>query len=136
VDVIETTVNSPPVVGTSPDAYFSAPSPTCQTNAYGNCTNCPNCPAVIVPLDAFDTVDPDGDIVTITWELGSVTGTGSPPVLELTEGFENELTIPGPPGSCTATVNSTQLQVEVTATDCSGASALGVITFVYDCGQG
>jgi len=134
VDVIETTVNSPPVVGTSPDAYFTAPSPTCQTDPYGNCTNCPNCPAVIVPLDAFNTTDPDGDTVVIEWALGSFSGSSSDPVLESTEGMENELTIPGPPGTCTGTTNSSQVQVEVTATDCSGASSTGSITFVYDCG--
>lgn len=134
VEVTQTTVNSPPVVGTSPDAYFTSPSPTCQTDAYGNCTNCPNCPAIVVPLDAFDTVDPDGDLVDITWALGSFSTSSSDPTLEFTEGWENELTIPGPPGSCTATINSTQVQIEVTATDCSGATAVGLITFVYDCG--
>ena len=134
VDVIQTTVNSPPVVGTSPDGYFAAPSPTCQTDAYGNCTNCPNCPAVIVPLDAFATTDPDGDLVTIEWALGTFTGSSSDPALESTSGMENELTIPGPPGTCSGTTNSTQVQVEVTATDCSGASSTGYVTFVYDCG--
>jgi len=134
VDVVPTTVNSPPVVGTSPDAFFNAPSPTCQTDAYGNCTNCPNCPAVIVPLDAFDTTDPDEDLVSISWAIGATTGTGSDPVLDVSEGMENELTIPGPPGSCTGTVQSRQVQVEVTATDCSGATGTGLITFVYECG--
>jgi hypothetical protein len=134
IDVVKTTVNSPPVVGTSPDAYFASPSPTCQTDSYGNCTNCPNCPAVIIPLDAFATTDPDGDLLSISWAIGSSSGSGSAPILEALEGMENELTIPGPPGSCTGSVSSRQVQIEVTATDCSGATGIGLITFVYDCG--
>lgn len=134
VDVVKTTVNSPPVVGTSPDAYFNAPAPTCQTDAYGNCANCPNCPAVIVPIDAFATTDPDGDLVSISWAIGNTSGSGSAPILNVSEGMEAELTIPGPPANCTGTGQSRQVQVEVTATDCSGATGTGLVTFVYDCG--
>ena len=133
IDVVETTVNAPPVVGTSPDGYFSAPPPNCQFNFFGNCMSCSNCPGVLVPLNAFDTVDPDDDIVSISWALGNTTGTSSTPVLEASEGMENQLTFPGPSGSCSGGTTS-QVQVEVTATDCSGATGTSFITFVYDCG--
>jgi hypothetical protein len=89
---------------------------------------------VIIPLDAFDTTDPDGDLLSISWAIGSSSGSGSSPILEASDGMENELTIPGPPGSCSGAVSSRQVQVEVTATDCSGATGTGLITFVYDCG--
>ncbi len=131
VDVDITTANEPPVVATSPDAYYSSPSPTCTTDAYGNCTSCPNCGAVTVPMDALGTTDPDGDNVHITWEiLQGPDNTG----LSTDEGWENELTLPGPPGSCTSSVATHQVQVQVTATDCVGDTATGLITVVYDCG--
>jgi hypothetical protein len=131
VDVVMTTVNNPPLLGTSPDAYYYSPSPTCSTDAYGNCTNCPNCGSIIVPMDAVDTTDPDGDLLTITWEI--VTSPGGAQ-LEFEEGWYNELTLPGPPGTCTTTINTYDAQVEVTATDCVGDSASSLITVVYDCG--
>jgi len=131
VAVIVTTENEPPVVRTSPDAYFASPSPNCATDAYGNCTSCPNCGAVIVPLDALETTDPDEDDVHITWEV--LVGPANT-TLAVDEGFLNELTVPGPPGSCTTAVNTSQVQVRVTATDCVGDSSTGLITVVYDCG--
>jgi hypothetical protein len=123
--------NEPPDVRTSPDAYFSSPSPTCTLNPYGECTSCPNCGSVIVPLDALETTDPDGDNIHITWEV--VLG---PPntTLASEEGLTNQVTVPGPPGSCTSSVNTAQVQIEVTATDCVGDSSTGLITIVYDCG--
>ncbi|MCP4871572.1 MAG: hypothetical protein GY898_22925 [Proteobacteria bacterium] len=126
-----TDVNEPPVVHVSPDAYFASPSPGCAMDSYGNCTSCPNCGAVTVPLDALETTDPDEDIVHITWEI--VTGPANT-TLAVEEGFINELTMPGPAGSCTTSVNTYQAQVQVTATDCVGDTATGLITVVYDCG--
>ena len=131
VDVDLTTENEPPVVRVSPDAYYSSPSPSCATDSFGNCTSCPNCGAVTVPLDALETTDPDEDNVHITWEIlqGPANTT-----LASEEGFINELTMPGPAGSCTTSVNTYQAQVQVTATDCVGDTATGLITVVYDCG--
>ena len=134
VNVVETTVNTPPVVATSPDAYFNAPQPNCQFDSYGNCTSCQSCPAVIVPLDALNTTDPDGDIFTISWAVGSYTGITAEPQLNSETGLENELTIPGPSASCSGGVTTAEVQIEVTATDCSGDSSTGLVTFVYDCG--
>ncbi len=131
IEVVMTTTNQPPVVGTSPDVYYFSPSPTCSVDSYGNCTNCPNCGSVVVPMDALDSTDPDGDLLTITWELLSGPANTS---LEFEEGWLNNLTLPGPPGSCSSTTYTHQAQVQVTATDCVGDSATGLITVVYDCG--
>lgn len=131
VPVEMTTVNNPPVVVTSPDVYYFSPSPSCATDPYGNCTNCPNCGSVVVPMDVLDSTDPDGDLLTISWDLLSGPANTS---LALPDGFMNELTMPGPPGSCSSTTYTHQAQVEVTATDCVGDSASGLITVVYDCG--
>ena len=131
VAVVMTTTNAPPVVGTSPDVYYFSPSPTCSVDSYGNCTNCPNCGSVVVPMDALDSTDPDGDLLTITWDLLSGPANTT---LEFEEGWLNEMTMPGPPGSCSSTTYTHQAQVQVTATDCVGDTATGLITVVYDCG--
>ncbi len=131
VSVELTTVNEPPLVGTSPDAYYHSPSPTCSMDSYGNCTSCPNCGSIVVDMDALSTTDPDGDTVHVSWDI--VTGPANTQLAEV-DGFTNQLTVPGPPGSCSSSVNTHQVQVEVTATDCVGDSATGLITVVYDCG--
>lgn len=131
IPVEVTTVNEPPLVGVSPDAYFHSPSPNCSVDAYGNCTSCPNCGSVVMDMDALGTTDPDGDTVHITWDV--VVGPANTQ-LTFTEGLTNELTLPGPPGSCSSSVNTHQVQVQVTATDCVGDSSTGLITVVYDCG--
>ena len=128
VEVVMTTTNNPPIVVTSPDVYYFSPSPTCSTDA---CNNCPNCGAVVVPMDALESSDPDGDLVTITWQLLSGPANTA---LEFEDGWMNNLSMPGPPGSCTSAVYTHQAQVQVTATDCAGDTAIGLITVVYDCG--
>jgi hypothetical protein len=123
--------NQPPVVVVSPDAYFFASGPACSTDAYGNCMNCPNCPGQHAPVDAMGTYDPDGDTFQITWDvLTGPSNTNLNPEL----GEESEVTIPGPPGSCTSSVQTVEVQVRATAMDCSGGVGTGVVTFVYDCG--
>lgn len=59
-----TTVNSPPIVIPTPDAYLSNSGPSCPSGASGQ-----YCPEVIVALDALDSIDPDGDFMTFTWEV-------------------------------------------------------------------
>jgi hypothetical protein len=131
LDVLTTTTNAPPVVVTSPDVYYFSPTPTCSVDAYGNCNNCPNCGSVIVPMDALDSTDPDGDLLTYEWQLLSGPANTA---LEFVDGEVNNLTLPGPPGTCSSTTFTHQAQVQVTATDCSGDTASGLITVVYDCG--
>ena len=131
IDLTEKETNAAPVVLVSPDAYFSQASPTCSTDAYGNCTNCPNCDPKSLAVDAFGTSDPDGDPVVISWSvLSGPSGAG----LGEETGEENTVSVPGPPGSCSATVNTNTIVVRATATDCSGDTGFRDITIVYDCG--
>ncbi len=130
IDATPTLTNSPPVVVTSSDVYFVADGPSCSMDAYGNCSACPNCPSVVVPLDALDSTDPDEDPLSFTWEI--LQGPNNTTLIS-EEGAMTELALPGPPGSCTPATNTHQAQVRVTARDCSGATATGVVTIVYDC---
>jgi hypothetical protein len=131
IDATPTTINHPPVVVTSSDVYYTAPGPTCSVDPYGACSACPNCPSVVVPLDALASYDPDEDPLTFAWEV--LQGPNNTTLLA-EEGAMTELALPGPPGSCTPVINAHQVQVRVTATDCGGATATGVVTIVYDCG--
>ena len=131
VNTTPTLTNLPPVVVTSSDVYFQGDAPTCTVDAYGMCSSCPNCASVVVPLDAVESNDPDDDPLTFTWEI--VTAPNNTTLISEV-GAITELALPGPPGSCTPAINTNQAQVRVTATDCSGATATGVVTIVYDCG--
>jgi len=64
INVETTEVNSPPVVVPSPDAYISNLGPSCPTGSSSQF-----CPEVVVPLDALDSFDPDGDPMTFSWEV-------------------------------------------------------------------
>ena len=131
VQTTPTTTNLPPVVVTSSDVYFQGDGPVCSVDTYGMCSACPNCPSVVVPLDAINSTDPDDDPLEFTWEV--ITAPSNTTLISEV-GAITELALPGPPGSCTPAINSHQAQVRVTATDCSGATATGVVTIVYDCG--
>lgn len=124
--------NLPPIVTAPQDAYFWADGPTCTMDPYGGCAACPSCPSQRLDLLALGTIDPDGDPVTISWSI--LPGAPANTALSTDVGEETELTIPGPPGSCTATVQTHQVQVEVTATDCSGGTSTEIVTVVYQCG--
>lgn len=130
INATTTLDNAPPAVVVSSDVYYSAPGPSCQVDAYGQCSSCPNCPSVLVPMSAGDSTDPDGDPLTYSWEI--VSGPNNT-TLVVEEGADIELALPGPPGSCTPVTSTNQAQVRVTATDCSGATSTGLITVVYDC---
>lgn len=123
--------NTAPVIVVTEDAYFWADGPTCAVDAYGNCGACPNCPTQRLDLSAIGTFDPDGDPVTVTWSI--LSGPANTSVAP-TDGELSELTIPGPPGSCTSTVQTNQVQVQATASDCSGGVTTDVVTVVYQCG--
>ncbi len=131
LELSEKEVNAAPIVVVSPDAYFYNPSPTCSSDAYGNCTNCPNCDSASLPINANGTSDPDLDPLSVQWSIVS-----GPSGAGLSEefGLESTLSVPGPAGSCTATTNSYTIIVRATATDCSGDSGFRDITVVYDCG--
>ena len=59
-----TTVNSPPIVIPSPDAYISNSGPSCPSGASGHF-----CPEAVVLLNALDSIDPDGDFMTFSWHV-------------------------------------------------------------------
>jgi len=64
IQVGMTSINSPPIVIPTPDAYLSNSGPSCPSGTSGQ-----YCPEAIIALDALDSVDPDGDFMTFSWEV-------------------------------------------------------------------
>jgi len=115
-------VNAAPVIEHQGDIYFAnTPSP-CNAS----------CPPVQALLDASGTVDPDGDLLSVGWEV--VSGDAN---IEDQEGLTTQLTISGLQGSCLSGVPTSEtVTVRVTATDCSGDVDSGEIVVLYECGVG
>ncbi len=113
------TANAPPVVLHNEDMYVRRIPNACWLS----------CNAVEVVLDAFGTTDPDGDLVDVTWEVVSGDATLSEAV-----GLEVGLELAPPPAECTWPVPRNLVEVEVTATDCSGGTDVSRIVIAYDCG--
>lgn len=122
IDATEKLENTPPVVGHQGDIYFGeAPSPCASA-----------CTPKQVVLDATSTLDPDGDPLTVSWQV--VSGNGQ---LESTEGLTAEIQLPGPAGSCAwGSSNESMTIVRVTATDCSGDVDESEIILLYECSLG
>ena len=136
--------NLAPDVVVSPDTYFSATRTACSFNAYNQCLSCPSCANVNFDLSAEGTTDPDGDAFDVTWSI--VTGPGATALSEAgpeaddgdidnlpVEGMDVDLSVPGPSGSCSQSLTSHTVQVQVTATDCDGDVGTSLFTMVYDC---
>ncbi len=122
IEALEKLTNAPPVVGHQGDIYFGeAPSP---------CTY--SCPPKQALLDASSTFDPDGDPLTVSWQV--VSGTGQ---LDSMQGTTAVIQLPGPAGSCTwGNANQSMTIVRVTATDCSGDVDVSEIVILYECSLG
>ncbi len=122
IEATEKLLNSAPFVAHPDDVYFGeAPSP-CGSN----------CPPKQMLLDATATTDPDGDPLTISWEV--VSGNGQ---LDSNVGTTAQLQLPGPASSCSwGSSNESMTVVRVTATDCSGDTDFSEIVLLYECSLG
>ncbi len=136
--------NDPPDVTVTPDTYFSDTRSTCNFDAYNNCLNCPSCSNVVFELHAEGSTDPDGDAFDVSWaivsgpsgsqlsEAGPSEDDGNDEELPI-EGWDADLTVPGPAGSCSSNLTTHTVQVQASATDCDGDVGTALFTVVYDC---
>lgn len=113
------TVNADPQVQHSEDVYIRR----VPTNCWQACS------PVEFTIDAVGTSDPDGDLVDVTWAVVSGDAT-----LGAHTGLEVEVEIAPPAAGCTNPVPRNLVEIEVTATDCSGGTDVSHIVVAYDCG--
>jgi len=125
--VEDRTYNSAPEVEALPYPTISGGDVECEVSGYGyECDSCNN--QSVTLSDYIDITDPDNDPYTVEWEIlvgeGSITNPTSVDaqfVLEDIEATE--------PGVC----DSNEFVLQITATDCTGATGNAQVTVVVEC---
>ena len=125
--VEDRTYNSPPVIETTPYPTISGGDVDCEVSGYAyDCDQCSN--QSITLSDYVDVTDPDNDPFTVEWELlvgeGSITDPTSIDTQIILEDIEAT-----EPGVC----DSNEYILQITATDCTGASSAAQISVVVEC---
>ena len=100
---------------------------SCQAFSYGEYYTCDDCADYDHVLDGGDSSDPDGDELTYSWAVLSGDGT-------LTDETTSTptLTQTGPSAEYGET-NTESVSVELTVTDCMGATHTDTIDVYYEC---
>ncbi len=119
LDLEPKTVNADPIVVHTEDMYVRRIPTACWLS----------CDPIDVVVDALGTSDPDGDLFDVTWEIVSGEAT-----LESSTGPEVGVELAPPAPGCSNPVPRNTVEIEVTATDCSGGTDVSRIVVAYDCG--
>ncbi len=122
--------NTAPVVDLDPSLVISETG-TCSYDAYNVLQFCPPCFVEGTELDASGSFDPDGGWLLYSWTL-----LGNPPAEIGLSGADESVATLGwagglgmlAPGTATETI-----EVELTATDCNGASVTTTSTITLEC---
>ena len=128
--ITERPSNTDPDANAGEDATYSEDS-TCVSISYGVSYDCDDCASHDFNLDGSASTDPDGDwLDDPTWLIVSDTSTGA--TITDDDTWEPTVTVPGP----TATYGSTtsyEVQVELSVTDCMGATASDTVVLTHEC---
>ena len=101
---------------------------TCSSISYGAYYSCDDCADYDFELDGSASYDPDGDWVDDpTWSITS--GTAS---ITDEDTWEPTVTVTGPSATYGSTTTSTVV-VELSVTDCMGATGTDTVTLTYEC---
>jgi hypothetical protein len=122
--------NTTPVAVFTPANLNDTGVTTCSTDSYGVCSSCNPCTPVIT-VDASNSTDADGDLLTYVWSASKVSGDGQPPVItgngDGTADLELNMSV-----GCSAT-SSGLYAVEVQVYDCNGAIDSATFQANYTC---
>ncbi len=126
VDIAERPDNSDPVAEAGSEQTYSE-EVSCQAYSYGEYYTCDDCGDYDHTLDATESSDPDGDELTYSWAVLSGDGT-------LTDETTSSPTLTqGGPSASYGETNTESVTVELTATDCMGATHTDTVTVNFEC---
>jgi hypothetical protein len=120
--------NNDPVANAGADQSTSG-SATCTPVSYGASYNCNDCNDYYFDVDASGSSDADGDELTYSWSVSSGSTYGS---ISSTSGSTARVLFSGAPATY-GSANNTDVVLDVTVTDCFGASAVDSVTLTYAC---
>ncbi len=120
--------NSDPVAAAGSDQSASNTS-SCTPVSYGASYDCDVCVTETFSLDASGSYDPDGDELDYSWSVtsGSTYGT-----LSASTGSTNTLTFASAPATY-GSAQQTDVYIDVTVTDCFGATNTDQVVVSYYC---
>lgn len=130
VSVVTTTrpTNNTPIANAGSDQTTSA-SADCTPISYGVSYDCDDCASASFTLSATSSTDADDDILTYAWSVTSGSAYGT---LSDSTGEQVTLTFTGASPTY-GTANRTTVTVQLTATDCMGATDTDDVDVNYDC---
>lgn len=120
--------NTAPVADGGADQTTSG-SADCTPISYGVSYDCDDCASTTFTLYATGSSDADDDVLDYTWAITSGSSYGT---LDATTGEQVTVTFSGATPTY-GSANRTTVTVELTATDCMGASDTDTIDLHYDC---
>jgi hypothetical protein len=126
LDIAERTDNQDPISDPGSTQTYSE-EVTCQAYSYGEYYICDDCGDYDHSLDGSDSSDPDGDELTYAW----VVTDGDATLADETTATPT-LTQEGPPTAYGET-ETESATVELTVTDCMGATNTAELTVYFEC---
>jgi hypothetical protein len=128
ISITDRASNADPVADAGADQSTSA-SASCQAISYGASYDCDTCSNYTFSLDASGSSDADGDELTYSWSVSSGSTYGS---LSVTGDTTASVVVSGAPATY-GSANQTDVVIDLSVTDCMGASATDQVTLSYYC---
>ncbi len=128
VTVAERPGNETPVADAGDDSSYSG-SADCTPISYGVSYDCDTCTTTAFTLDGTGSSDGNGDELTYSWSIisGSTYGT-----MTNSTTSSPTVTITGAPATY-GSANNTEVEVQLTVSDCMGAESSDTVVLTYAC---
>ncbi len=128
ITVTDRGYNTDPVSAAGADQSASAGA-SCSPVSYGASYDCDDCANYYFTVDAASSSDPDGDLLTYSWTVSSGSTYGT---LSMTTETAAQVLVSGAPATY-GSANNTDVVLDLTVTDCYGATNTDQVTLTYAC---